>query len=171
VAFDRAIKAVERFGLPGPVERWRQRRAEVHAEVCHSAWDRERHTFTRAYGSRGLDASLLLIPLVGFLPGGDARVRGTVEAIERELCEDRLVRRYRTDEDATACPRARVPSWPAPSGSWTRSRWSGGATRPGRSSSGSSACETTWGSSPRNTTHAAVASSGTSRRPSRTSGW
>jgi GH15 family glucan-1,4-alpha-glucosidase len=100
VALDRAVKGVEQFGMDGPVERWRRLRAEIHQEVCRRAYDADRGTFTQAYGSRELDASLLLIPLVGFLPPSDPRVRGTVEAIERELCEDGFVLRYPTGEQA-----------------------------------------------------------------------
>jgi GH15 family glucan-1,4-alpha-glucosidase len=98
VAIDRAVKAVEQFGMDGPVERWRRLRAEIHQQVCEQAFDADRGTFTQSYGSRELDASLLLIPVVGFLPPSDPRVRGTVEAIERELCEDGFVLRYPTGE-------------------------------------------------------------------------
>jgi GH15 family glucan-1,4-alpha-glucosidase len=98
VAMDRAVKGVEQFGMDGPVERWRRLRTEIHQEVCQRAYDPDRGTFTQSYGSRELDASLLLIPLVGFLPPSDPRVRGTVEAIERELCEDGFVLRYPTGE-------------------------------------------------------------------------
>jgi GH15 family glucan-1,4-alpha-glucosidase len=98
VAADRAVKAAERFGLEGPVDRWRKLRAAIHEEVCTKGYEAERNTFTRFYGSRELDASLLKIPLVGFLPATDDRVRGTLEAIERELFEDGFVLRYSTDE-------------------------------------------------------------------------
>ncbi len=94
VAMDRAVKAVERFHLEGPVERWRQVRQEIHDEICERGYDAERRTFTQYYGSRQLDASLLMAPLVGFLPAHDERVRGTVEAIQRELCRDGFVMRY-----------------------------------------------------------------------------
>jgi GH15 family glucan-1,4-alpha-glucosidase len=94
VALDRAVKAVERFGLEGPVERWRRLRAEIHAEVCDKGYDTSRRTFTQYYGGRELDASLLRIPLVGFLPASDERVAGTVAAIERELMRDGFVMRY-----------------------------------------------------------------------------
>jgi len=94
VAFDRAVQAVERFGLPGPVERWRALRAQIHAEVCREGFDERRGAFVQAYGSSRLDASLLLMPLVGFLPPKDPRVRGTIEAVERELTDDFLVHRY-----------------------------------------------------------------------------
>ena len=96
VALDRAVKAVEEFGRDGPLDRWRALRAHIHDEVCRYGFDPELGAFTQAYGSKQLDASLLLLPLVGFLPPGDARVRGTVEAIERRLMVDGLVLRYDT---------------------------------------------------------------------------
>jgi GH15 family glucan-1,4-alpha-glucosidase len=96
VAFDRAIKMSERFGLDGPLDRWRELRTEVHREVCERGFDTARGTFTQFYGSQELDASLLLLPLVGFLPHTDLRVLGTVAAIERELLRDGLVLRYQT---------------------------------------------------------------------------
>jgi len=96
VAVDRAVRDVERFGLEGPVERWRSLRRAIHDDVCRHAWDPGKNSLTQAYGSPALDAALLLVPLVGFLPICDARVRGTVAAIERELLEDGLVRRYDT---------------------------------------------------------------------------
>jgi len=94
VAFDRAVKAVERFGLDGRATHWRRLRADVHAAVCREGFNPERNAFVQHYGSRGLDASLLMMPLVGFLPPSDPRVRGTVEAIRAELTVDGLVRRY-----------------------------------------------------------------------------
>jgi GH15 family glucan-1,4-alpha-glucosidase len=94
VGLDRAVKAVERFGLEGPVERWRRLRAEIHAEVCDRGYDPVRGTFTQYYGGRELDASLLRIPLVGFLPASDNRVASTVAAAERELMRDGFVMRY-----------------------------------------------------------------------------
>ncbi|MDN5929625.1 MAG: glycoside hydrolase family 15 protein [Pseudonocardia sp.] len=96
---DRAVRAVERFGLDGPVRRWRELRARIHDEVCAQGFDAERRTFTQFYGSAGLDAALLLIPRVGFLPWSDERIRGTVAAVERELCEDGLLLRYRPELD------------------------------------------------------------------------
>jgi GH15 family glucan-1,4-alpha-glucosidase len=104
VAFDRAVKAVERFGLEGPVERWRALRDSVHAEVCREGYDPERGAFTQYYGSRQLDASLLMIPLVGFLPPTDPRVRGTVEAIRGELVRDGLLFRYSTETTVDGLP-------------------------------------------------------------------
>ncbi|MDP8927561.1 MAG: glycoside hydrolase family 15 protein [Actinomycetota bacterium] len=100
VAMDRAVKAVERFGLDGPVERWRRYRQEIHDEVCDRGYDADRGAFTQYYGSKQLDASLLMVPLVGFLPPGDERVRGTVEAIEGELCRDGFVLRYLAGEES-----------------------------------------------------------------------
>jgi GH15 family glucan-1,4-alpha-glucosidase len=104
VAFDRAVRTVETQGLDGPVDRWRAERDEIHAEVCAQGFDAARGTFTQSYGAPALDASLLLIPLVGFLPGSDPRVRGTVEAIERELVEEGLVLRYRTLDGVDGLP-------------------------------------------------------------------
>jgi GH15 family glucan-1,4-alpha-glucosidase len=94
VALDRAIKAVELMGLEGPVDRWRSVRRELHDEVCREGYDSERDSFVQYYGAGHLDASLLLIPLVGFLPADDPRVKGTVAAIQRELVVDGLVHRY-----------------------------------------------------------------------------
>lgn len=98
VAVDRAVNAIERFGLPGDRDHWKRLREEIHAEVCEKGYDPNRRTFTQYYGSKELDASLLMIPLVGFLAPDDERVGGTVEAIERELCRDGFVQRYLTDE-------------------------------------------------------------------------
>jgi GH15 family glucan-1,4-alpha-glucosidase len=98
VAFDRAVKSCERFGLDGPVERWREVRAEIHADVCANAFDEKRNTFVQYYGARDLDAALLLIPQTGFLPAKDPRIAGTVAAIERELMRGNgLVMRYTKD--------------------------------------------------------------------------
>jgi GH15 family glucan-1,4-alpha-glucosidase len=98
VAFDRAVEAVERWDRPGPVERWRQIRAEIHEEVCREGFNVELNSFTQAYGSDELDASTLLIPLLGFLPPEDPRVIGTVEAIQRDLTRDGFVQRYHTHD-------------------------------------------------------------------------
>ena len=99
VSFDRALRSIEQFGREGPVERWRATRDEIHDEVLREGFDRERGTFVQSYGSDRLDASLLMIPLVGFLPADDERVVGTVEAIQRELVRDGFVERYRADEE------------------------------------------------------------------------
>jgi GH15 family glucan-1,4-alpha-glucosidase len=96
VAFDRGIKTVEGFGLDGPVDQWRRIRAEIHEEVCRRAFNPNLGAFAQAYDSDLLDASALLIPTVGFLPPDDARVKGTVEAIERELVRGGFVLRYDT---------------------------------------------------------------------------
>ena len=104
VAFDRAIKDAEKFTLAGPVDRWRELRDEIHAEVCTKGFDADRNTFVQSYDSSYLDASLLLIPQVGFLPPDDSRVRGTVEAIERDLVVDGLVLRYSTSTSVDALP-------------------------------------------------------------------
>jgi GH15 family glucan-1,4-alpha-glucosidase len=96
VAFDRAIKDAEAFGLEAPVDRWRKLRADIHAEVCEKAFNPRVGAFVQAYGSEHLDASALLIPVVGFLPPEDARVRCTVEAIERRLVRNGFVLRYDT---------------------------------------------------------------------------
>jgi GH15 family glucan-1,4-alpha-glucosidase len=97
VAFDRAVDTVERYDLPGPVDRWRRMRDEVHREVCREAFNLELNAFTQAYGSSELDASTLLIPLVGFLPGNDPRVLGTIDAIQRDLTRDGFVERYKQE--------------------------------------------------------------------------
>jgi GH15 family glucan-1,4-alpha-glucosidase len=97
VAFDRAARAVERFGMPGPAAQWRATADEIHKQVCERGYDAERNTFTQAYGSKALDAAVLLIPQVGFLPPDDPRVAGTVETIRRELSHNGFLRRYDTD--------------------------------------------------------------------------
>jgi GH15 family glucan-1,4-alpha-glucosidase len=96
VGLDRAVLAVEKFGMRGPVERWRAARDAIHAEVCEKGYDADRGTFTQSYGSKGLDAATLLIPQVGFLPPTDERVIGTVDTISRELMHDGFVLRYDT---------------------------------------------------------------------------
>src|SRR5262245_54446822 len=104
VAFDRAIKAVENFGLTGPVERWRAIRRAIHAEVCSRAFDATLGSFVRSYGSKNLDASLLLIPAVGFLPPHDPRIRNTIGMIERTLVRNGLVQRYDTLRSTDGLP-------------------------------------------------------------------
>jgi GH15 family glucan-1,4-alpha-glucosidase len=98
VAFDRAVQAVEHFDQPGPLDRWRRARAEIHEEVCREGFSVSRNSFTQAYGSEELDAATLLIPLLGFLPPDDPRVVGTVDAIQRELTRDGFVQRYRAKD-------------------------------------------------------------------------
>ena len=99
VAADRAVRALEGDPkLHGDLDGWRAMREEVHREVCERGFDAERNTFTQAYGSRELDAALLLIPRVGFLPPDDPRVIGTIDAVREELGHDGFVRRYSTEE-------------------------------------------------------------------------
>ncbi|HEV3258667.1 MAG TPA: glycoside hydrolase family 15 protein [Gemmataceae bacterium] len=104
VAVDRAIKSVENFGLEGPVEHWRQLRTAIHEQVCRDGYNAELGAFVQYYGAKLLDASLLMMPLVGFLPADDPRVRGTVAAIERHLVHDGFVARYSTDEAVDGLP-------------------------------------------------------------------
>ena len=104
VAFDRAVKAVEQFGYAGPVEHWRAVRDAIHADVCRNGFDSELGSFVQAYGSKALDASLLLLPMVGFLPPSDPRIVGTVRAIEKRLLVDGLVFRYDTGETEDGLP-------------------------------------------------------------------
>jgi GH15 family glucan-1,4-alpha-glucosidase len=104
VAFDRAIKDAESDSLEGPVERWREVRDAIHAEVCEKGFDARKNAFVQCYETSHLDASLLLIPQVGFLPPDDPRVRGTIAAIERELTRDGFVQRYSTETGVDALP-------------------------------------------------------------------
>jgi alpha,alpha-trehalase len=97
VAFDRAVKAVRRWGREGPVDRWQRVRQEIHDAVCREGYNADKGAFVQSFGSDRLDASLLLMPIVGFLPATDERVVGTVEAIRQELTRDGLVERYRAD--------------------------------------------------------------------------
>jgi GH15 family glucan-1,4-alpha-glucosidase len=97
VAFDRAVKAIEKLGREGPVDRWRATRDAIKADVLAQGYNADVGSFVQFYGSDRLDASLLLIPLVGFLPATDERVIGTVAAIERDLLRDGFVERYRAD--------------------------------------------------------------------------
>ncbi len=104
VAVDRAIKGVERFGLQGPIDRWKALRAQIHEEVCARGFSLARGTFVQSYGSTALDASLLTMPLVGFLPATDPRVAATITAVEHELCHDGFVRRYQTEDGTDGLP-------------------------------------------------------------------
>lgn len=104
VALDRAIKSVERHGLEGPLERWKACRQQIFDGVCREGYDAARNTFVQHYGSRELDASLLMLPLVGFLPAQDPRVLGTVAAIEQDLLHDGFVLRYRTRQSLDGLP-------------------------------------------------------------------
>ena len=104
VAFDRTIRSAEAFGLEGPIDHWRKLRAQIHAEVCDKAFNPKIGAFMQSYGSEHLDASALLIPVVGFLPPSDPRVAGTVEAIERKLMTNGFVLRYDTDVTQDGLP-------------------------------------------------------------------
>jgi GH15 family glucan-1,4-alpha-glucosidase len=104
VVFDRAICLAEQFQLEAPIERWKGLRREIHRQVCEHGYDRERNTFTQYYGSKALDASVLKIPIVGFLPGDDPRVTGTIDAIRHELQHDAFVSRYSTTETNDGLP-------------------------------------------------------------------
>lgn len=103
-AFDRGVKAVEDFGLSGPVERWRALREKIHDDICRNGWNEDKRAFVQYYGGTALDASLLLMAEVGFLPADDKRFRDTVEAIERELVVDGLVLRYRAKDTPDGLP-------------------------------------------------------------------
>jgi GH15 family glucan-1,4-alpha-glucosidase len=104
LAFDRLIASAEQFGLEAPLERWRGIRAQIHEDVCRNGYDSERGTFVQYYGSKAVDASLVMIPLVGFLPPDDPRVLGTIAAVERELMVDGFLMRYRTDPKVDGLP-------------------------------------------------------------------
>jgi GH15 family glucan-1,4-alpha-glucosidase len=104
VAMDRAVKSVELYGLLGPVERWRKVRDAIHEQVCTQGYNAEIGSFTQAYGSKELDASLLLVPRMGFLPTTDPRVIGTIEAVQRDLVVDGFVLRYRSSSGVDGLP-------------------------------------------------------------------
>ena len=107
VAFDRGIHAIEQFNLSGPVDRWRQIRQAIHDEVCERGFDRELGSFVQSDGSKELDASLLLLSTVGFLPPDDPRIRGTIEAVERRLFSDGFLLRYDTRTTDDGLPEGR----------------------------------------------------------------
>ncbi|WP_418345402.1 glycoside hydrolase family 15 protein [Rhodococcus pyridinivorans] len=104
VVFDRAVRLAEGFGLDAPLERWKRTRDEIHHEICERGYDPVRGTFTQYYGSAELDASVLLIPLVGFLPPTDDRVTSTIDAIRNELGRDGFVSRYSTTHTDDGLP-------------------------------------------------------------------
>jgi GH15 family glucan-1,4-alpha-glucosidase len=104
VAADRAVKAIERFGLPGDAARWRKLRDEIHASVCEHGFNQKLNSFVQYYGCDETDASLLMLPLVGFLKPDDPRLRGTVELVERTLLRAGFVERYQTHSDVDGLP-------------------------------------------------------------------
>lgn len=101
---DRAVRTVQNHGLPGPLDTWRALRDTIHREVCERGFDRARNTFTQSYGSHELDAALLLLPRVGFLPWDDPRIVGTVDAVQEQLCRDGFVLRYRPQHSDDGLP-------------------------------------------------------------------
>jgi GH15 family glucan-1,4-alpha-glucosidase len=160
VVFDRAVRLAERYGLEAPVDRWKRIREETHREVCERGYDRERRTVTQYYGSNELDASVLNIPLVGFLRGTDGRVSGTIVAVWRELGRDGFVSRYSTAETDDGLPGDEgqfLACWLA------RSRATAVSRRRERCSSGSSAWPMISAFSARSTTWGAGGKSATSR--------
>lgn len=104
VAFDRAVRMMEEFGEEGPLERWKKVRDEIHGEVCRFGYSKEENSFVQYFGSKDLDASLLLLPMVGFLPATDSRIVATVAAIERRLLQDGFVARYSTSSSVDGLP-------------------------------------------------------------------
>jgi len=104
VAFDRAVLLAEQLKYEAPIERWKAIRDAIHADICANAFDKKKNSFVQAYGSKQLDASLLLMPVTGFLPGSDRRVKGTLRAIERELMPDGFVQRYDTSRVQDGLP-------------------------------------------------------------------
>ena len=174
VAIDRAIRTLEEHDLEGPVDQWKKMREEIHDQVCDQGFNADKGSFTQYYGSDQLDASLLMIPLVGFLPAHDPRVRGTIEAIERELVDGGFVLRYRTvdtgDVDGLTGREGAFLAcsfWLADCLLTARAR----PTTPASSSIGCSGCATTSGCCPRSTTLWPGGWWATSRRRSPTSPW
>jgi GH15 family glucan-1,4-alpha-glucosidase len=104
VAIERALRDAETYGLEAPVEHWRTLCAEIHATICREGFNEKKQAFTQSFGDPELDASLLMMPIVGFLPPDDPRIRGTVAAIERELLAGGFVARYRTESNVDGLP-------------------------------------------------------------------
>jgi GH15 family glucan-1,4-alpha-glucosidase len=104
VAFDRAVKIAEKGAFDAPLQRWKTIRDEIHEQICAKAFDAKLNSFVQSYGSNQLDASVLLMPMVGFLPPEDPRIRGTVAAIEKHLMRDGLVMRYDTSKTEDGLP-------------------------------------------------------------------
>lgn len=165
---DRAVRSVPHHGHRGPVDRWEELRDRIHREVCEHGFDAERNTFTQFYGSKGVDAALLLLPRVGFLPWRDPRIRGTVDTVRRELDEDGFLRRYLPEADGG------VDGLPGPEATflvctfWLVDALHGTGRRQEawNCSSGCWTCATTWGCSRSSTTRPRAATSATRRRRS-----
>jgi GH15 family glucan-1,4-alpha-glucosidase len=104
VAFDRAVRSAEQFGMKGPVDQWRATQKEIHDEVCRLGFDRELGSFVQSYGSKEVDAALLLLPITGFLPHSDPRIAGTVRQIEKKLVREGFVLRYETERVEDGLP-------------------------------------------------------------------
>jgi GH15 family glucan-1,4-alpha-glucosidase len=104
VAFDRAVKMIEGMGVPGPLAHWRKLRERIHQDICEQGVSGKRGCFVQSYGAEELDASLLLLPMMGFVRATDARMVATVAAIQRDLTVDGLVLRYRTRESLDGLP-------------------------------------------------------------------
>jgi GH15 family glucan-1,4-alpha-glucosidase len=104
VAADRSVKTIEQFGREGPVERWRKLRDTIHAEVCTKGFDERLNSFVQHYGSQEVDASLLMLPMVGFLPPDDHRIVGTVEAVQKRLMREGFLLRYETRSGVDGLP-------------------------------------------------------------------
>ena len=123
VAVDRAVKAVQNFGLQGDVALWIEVRGQIHADICKNGFNQKRQAFTQYYGSDELDGSILMLPLVGFLPASDhVEVDSTIRLIEKELTDDGLsFNATATDRTSTDCRREKAPSSRARSGWWTAS--------------------------------------------------
>ena len=171
VALDRAVKAIERFGHTGPIEKWRQVRSAIHDEVCREGYDAAKRTFTQYYGSREVDASLLMIPLVGFLPPSDERVRGTLAAVEKDLYKDGFVLRYRSSgaADVDGLPPGEGAFLPCTFWLADNHALQGNMARAGKSSKASWRYATTWASCRKSTTRSKSACSATFRKPFLTS--
>ena len=152
VAVDRMIRDATRYHMSGPVDAWRAMRAAIHDRVMTEGFDVERNCFVQSFGSKELDASLLLIPSVGFMPATDPRMIGTVKAVEEDLLQDGFVLRYRTTSNVDGCRPARGHSWRAHSGWWTPTIFRVGIRKRPRCSTVCWRCATTLVCSARNTT-------------------
>ena len=169
VAFDRGVKESERLGLDAPINRWRTARQAIHADVCKQGFNAELGAFVQYYGSQDLDASLLMMAQVGFLPPTDPRVLGTVKAIERHLMADDLVARYAPKQDIDGLPPAKALFCHAPFGWPTTTRFRVACPMRAGSSNGCCESETTSASCPRSMTLQPSDCWATSRKPFRMS--